>query len=1324
MAGPVPLTSLSLAAALASGAVAFLASVEAEPVHSAHDASAGCAACHSAIEEMHPKAPLTCVECHGGNGEARTKAEAHVRTSRPEKDERVADLDQDLAYRRFRNPMDLRVAKETCGGCHGDLVEHLRLSLHGTTAGHLSDGFYEMGIAPRKGSTWSVFPVSAPEGDRGEVRSLAQVPLFREPAARSDLASHFADLPRKECMQCHLWSEGRAVRGRVGFDGDYRGEGCAACHVPYALDGLSSSADPTVPKAEPGHPEHHAMTRAPSTQTCTSCHYGDATIGLNFRGLSQLPPGAPGGPEIPGTTGRLMNRQFYLSDPAIDPPDVHFERGMHCIDCHTQSDVMGDGSLHGQMEHAVEISCSDCHGTFTAESRLRTQRGSPIENLRREGGRILLRSKVTGADHVVPQVVHVLDPARPEYNAKAAQAMTHVHENVECYTCHAGWNANFLGFHFDRNESLSQLDLLSGKRTPGRVTTQEKVFATWKSFYAGLDERGEVAPYLTGFSTMGSVTDAKGARLLDQVMPVTAAGLSGMTMVHHQMHTTRPTARSCVECHRTSQTWGLGSVNFRLARQLAFVADRRGLEVVALNRAQLETSVPLAKAVIPDIVALEILSEPHQGFAQYVFAAEGARGIHVVDVRDPTAPRKVAFVESIDPQGLRLAGEHLYVADGAGGLRVYDVSTPEKIHLVAKVPMFDAKSVFVQWPWAYVADGPGGLAIVDVRAPIAPRLVSSSMQPDEDGAPGNAIEVSTLFQYSRPRSRKAGAEAGEDPAIVRTGSAGGSAAAEAPMDLRAPAHNLCAVLDEERGLLLVDVTEPSSPRQLFPNPPRRAPQGRTEPAREAEPGRFVGLSLASHVDLAQPQGGQRTAERDYAYVLYEKPEGNNRASFLILFDVSDPTRPRRTGVGRVGQSVEMLSLASFYNPPFLQTLLLSPGGDGVFITDATVSAQPVQRGAISGIVGTYVIAVESFPLDKMLDEAGRPLKDVSHAGSRWMVLPEIERILSVKPEALGTQASLVATADDPATTARLSFARQDADGSGFLTDEEMKGCAGADADTDGRVSLAEFAAFAGILGAPKGTAPAAIHEPPGRVDRVDPDGDLARLLDGTDPYPFDRNEDGALDHAEMQRVFFAALDLDGDGKLSFAELSRCPGMRRLRYGDRRARELFAAVDANKSGAIEPPELKLGEEEWAALDADHNGSVRLATRRGSAAYRRAIDAAKSRPEWPSRRRYYAMLPPMLTPERMYATFDKDGDGVLSRTELKKRADLLADMDDDGDGSIGPKELQARLKVIGALGVEATPDAFVPRWDLDGDGKVEEGELPIAPWLRGRILGRGK
>ena len=90
-------------------------------------------------------------------------------------------------------------------------------------------------------------------------------------------------------MRCHLWSRGRAVRGRAGMDGDYRGEGCSACHVPYTDDGLSLSRDAAIDRFEPGHPREHRMVRFPDTATCTRCHYGDASIGLSFRGFADLP---------------------------------------------------------------------------------------------------------------------------------------------------------------------------------------------------------------------------------------------------------------------------------------------------------------------------------------------------------------------------------------------------------------------------------------------------------------------------------------------------------------------------------------------------------------------------------------------------------------------------------------------------------------------------------------------------------------------------------------------------------------------------------------------------------------------------------------------------------------------------------------------------------------------------------------------------------------------------------------------------------------------------------------------------------------------------
>lgn len=1252
----------------------------------------GCLSCHEGIEAMHPEAQLSCVDCHGGDPEARTTKLAHVQPAGdPPGDERTLPLGYDPAWVQFVNPMDMRIVHKTCGECHSDLCEDLELSLHGTTAGHVSDGFYEMGLVDEPGSRYSVFSISDRNAEPGGlVDALLQAPEFEaRKADPTDIGTYFPDLVRKECMQCHLYSEGRAVRGRLGFDGDYRGSGCAACHVAYATNGLSDSADRTVDKTEPGHPLRHEMTRAPTTNTCTSCHYGDASIGLHFRGLSQLPPGAPGGPDIPGTTDTLLNRTFYLDDPEICPPDVHHERGMHCIDCHTLGDVMGDGRLHGQMEHAVEISCEACHGDFESRTDFRTERGTPLTNLFEEDGRVWLRSKVTGERHPVKQVVDILDAAHPDHHPRAAEAMTAVHGELECYTCHAGWNVNFLGFHFYRNESLSQLDILSGKRTPGRVTTQEKVFATWKSFYAGMNETGRFAPYLTGFSTMGTVDDEEGRRILDQAMPVTAEGLSGVTMVHHQLHSTRPTARSCVECHRSSTTWGMGSANFRLARQLAFVADRRGIEVVALERGQLASSTPLAKLVLPDVVDMELLCDPLQGHAEFLFAAEGGRGIHVIDVREPTRPRRVAFVASVGPRGMALAGDYLLSADGVGGLRVYDVSEPSEIERVAVLPMFDAHDVEVRWPWAYVADGPGGLSIVDVRAPISPRLVSTLTLEASDGL-DDAVDLDLLFQYSRPE-----VDFDDDPAPFRT-----------------DARHLCAVLDRNGGPILVDVTEPTRPVKLWPGGGQR---GRTQ-ARGREGWEYRGLALRSKVDLATPQGGTPTSERDYLYVVEERilANGDSR-SFIRSVDVSEPSRPRQAGRVETGDQTEMLAHGSFFNTPFLQPVAMVPGDDGVYLTDLSLSEELAQLGTLQALRSCYVVALEEFPLDRMIDEDGDRLKDVSRRPSRWLYRAEIERILDVSAAALGLDEG-EPLPEVPGSSARRFFQRQDRDRDGLLTGEELEGAGGASADLngDGRIILAELAEF-GSRFVEEETRVVEEEQQIFLESRVDANGDLARLFDGLDPREFDRNGDHRLDRKELSKALFSALDLNGDERLGMDELSRHPGpLRRLRFGDATALQDFGLRDLNRGGSISRRELSVRDAEWESLDLDGDGFIQLPV----SVDRRSRNQGLAPPpsEWPTRQPQRSSLPPVVTVDGILAALDLDGDGQLGKRELRDREDLSRELDGNADGLVSAEELGRAVARIQGGGVEVTRDGFLERWDLDGDGEVGEGELP-APvlWL---------
>jgi LVIVD repeat-containing protein len=931
-----------------------------------------CVACHTGIEEMHPWYEVSCTGCHGGDGQARKKEQAHVRPAqKPPNDERIVPRDFDPAYLQFLNPSDLRVSAKSCGSCHSAECADLCKSLHGTTAGHLSDGLYENGLTRDKRTRFAIFPTGGGGTTPGRhaYAELPGFPLENDASKRGTLAGHVTDLARKSCMQCHLWSAGTAVRGRLGQDGNYRASGCAACHVTYADDGLSKSDDPTVDHFAPGHPLKHVMVKSPPTQTCTRCHFGDASIGLSFRGLAQLVPGMPAGPEVKGTTKSLLNGVYYANDPRFLTPDVHHERGMHCIDCHTVKDVMGDGNLYGFMEDAVEISCSDCHGTFSEPSRLVTSRGRKLDNLVVEGGLVYLVSKIDGKRHFVPQAAHVVDPDRNEYNERAARAMTPQHARLACYACHSAWNVNFFGFHFDRNESFTQLDLLTGDRTKGRCTTTEKVFATYKHFYVGLDPGGKIAPFLVGFSTMGSVHDEKGRLAIDEQLPVTAAGLSGMTMIHHQTHTTRAESRACVECHRSPATLGLGSPSFTLSRELAAVVDRRGLHVVAIDRQHLDFSAPLASLPLPQAFAVAAKCDDLQGRFETLFVALEKSGVALVDARKPEFPERLAFLDCDDPRDLLVRGTTLYVADGTAGIALFDVKDPRKPRLISREPTAEARGLDLSWPDLYVADGPGGVKIFDVSDPAHPDFVAHV---DPNLAPlvkDDACAVKLLFQYSRP----------DDGAGRRT-----------------HARKLAAIASGAQGFQLFDVTERTQARRLFPSPVLALPSTRTASPDQGGGERFLDVRLFSRFDLGSPGGDIPTEENDYAVFAVQSADAVMGPGHLVMMRITDPYRPKVVSNPVLPDGAFRIATAAWYVAPFLQRFALVAGRDAISAVNVSSSDKPQLLGPLFG-EGLPVrgVALEEFPLDRMVDESGRQLKDISHPDARYLTRAEIDRILHV-----------------------------------------------------------------------------------------------------------------------------------------------------------------------------------------------------------------------------------------------------------------------------------------------------------------------------------------
>jgi hypothetical protein len=456
---------------------------------------------------------------------------------------------------------------------------------------------------------------------------------------------------------------------------------------------------------------------------------------------------------------------------------------------------------------------------------------------------------------------------------------------------------------------------------------------------------------MVGFSTMATVHAADGTLLLDQEMPVTAAGLSGMTMIHHQPHATTPRARTCVECHRAPAALGYGTVNHRLAREMLFAAGEQGVEILGFDRKNAGNTKSLGNVPLPGIKAFGIRCDDLQGRAAWGFAATVEGDLWTLDLRSPLGPKATGRLEKAveDPRALLVADGTLYVADGKRGVASFDVTQPARpkarwVHAL-EAPG-EARGLHLDGPWLHVAAGNAGLVILDVSDPATPAVVGK-VRPGDPELPLDARAVSVLFQFSRP-----------NPAD--------------PRGPRLPPRGLAAVADGFRGAWLVDVTRPEAPRTLglVPGP------GGTD------------VALGTVFALGSEGGGIPSRETDLLFLA--------TPNALLVADVSDPygvPSPREVAsVAIPGGGARTLRTVRVYNPPFLQSFVAVGAAGGVVLVEVTRPSDPAVRGTAAA-PPTGFLGVEEFPLDRMIDSRGKPLKDVSHEGARYLDPGELLRVL-------------------------------------------------------------------------------------------------------------------------------------------------------------------------------------------------------------------------------------------------------------------------------------------------------------------------------------------
>ena len=374
-----------------------------------------CITCHDGISTVSPSHPpeFGCTVCHGGEPESIDKDQAH------------ATLIYDpQAGTGKRNPSSLSVVEQSCGQiyCHSghvredrNHIKRLNKSMMNTLAGVISGLRYQWAGQNKKTARYATKAIQDKDGKIprkwGALEKLDLLPYFSSLDITESnkntiypISKHPSDrILRRQCFQCHIDSPPPP--------GEYRSQGCAACHFTYSKNGLYEGNDPTISKTEPGHSMFHKLQVLPERKLCVQCHKGFSIQPLgnqpsplkdiesniifeNERAINkievqkkteELLPENP----VTATEQPQINQDFpsKILLEATSPEkemtkietneqeelslfprngntqvDVHTARGMDCIDCHTQRDIMGDGNLYSKQHQAIEIRCETCHG--------------------------------------------------------------------------------------------------------------------------------------------------------------------------------------------------------------------------------------------------------------------------------------------------------------------------------------------------------------------------------------------------------------------------------------------------------------------------------------------------------------------------------------------------------------------------------------------------------------------------------------------------------------------------------------------------------------------------------------------------------------------------------------------------------------------------------------------------------------------------------------------------------------------------------------------------------------------------------------------------
>jgi hypothetical protein len=730
-------------------------------------------------------------------------------------------------------------------------------------------------------------------------------------------------------------------------------------------------------------------------------------------------------------------KQIDFDDPdrfgkAVHLADIHLEKGMQCNDCHFAQDNHGNGKIYAEPRAAVEIDCTDCHGTISARASLLSSGpaappgGRSLEILRTPWG--LRRFEWSGDKLIqrsmsdqnkrweVVQTRATITPGNERFNPKSYRAkligksgellrtpptdsslLAHANSSMTCYACHSSWTPTCFGCHLQMTANVKRPMLHNEGIVTRNYTSYNFQVLRDDIYMLGVDGTvtgHRIAPVRSSCAVLVSSQNANREWLYYQQQTISAPGFSGQAFSTFVPHTVRAKeTKQCSDCHvsaaNDNNAWmaqlllqGTNFMNF-MGRYIYVATGNQGLEAVAVAEHDEPEAIygsDLQRIAYPD------------DFKKFV-----AQGRKLTTTYHH--PGTVLDVQA--------RGEYAYAAQGKAGFRVFDIANidnkgfSERITTAPVSPL--GQTFFVPTKDAVAVASPTTLGVDPLRVQL----------PENEEQP-----IALLYGFLYVADREEGLVVIGNPDLKSKSPGVGTLVDGNPANnfLRralafnpdgiltgarriAIAGNYAYILTDKR-LVVVDLENPLAPKvtAAIGQPALDDPHGIAVQFRYAFVVDRFGLKVLDVTDLAHPKTVETAkvalddsrniyVARTYAYIAAGK-------NGLGIIDVENPEAPRLDQVFNANNSmhevndikIDMVAASAYafvadgYNG--LRILqIVSPWDDPAHFSG--FSPRPLPKLiATAKTKGPALAISKGLDRDRAVDESGNQISVFGRRGAR------------------------------------------------------------------------------------------------------------------------------------------------------------------------------------------------------------------------------------------------------------------------------------------------------------------------------------------------------